>query len=330
MPGRKTERKRLTDRTLQSLKKANETYDVVVPNLLVRVSPKGRKTFVLYTRFPGSKNPARRSLGKYGAITLDQARQKARHWLELIDKGRDPADEVRALKIAQERKGANSFRKVCEDFFAEKLTKERKGAEVQREIEQNFLSAWNGRPITDIEPEDIAAIIKMKARTAPAQARNILVSIKRLLQWACDQHAYGIKFNPAAMLKPTALCGDKGFGKKPCWVSNRAKDDIDARMLRTLKAMARKRGDDPRKVKLEHWQNHDLRRVVRSGLSKLKVVDEVAEAVLAHSRKGIQGVYDKHDYFDEKKEALTLWAGRLRDIITPPPANVVKLDKARV
>ena len=100
-------------------------------------------------------------------------------------------------------------------------------------------------------------------------------------------------------------------------------------MLRTLKAMARKRGDDPRKVKLEHWQNHDLRRVVRSGLSKLKVVDEVAEAVLAHSRKGIQGVYDKHDYFDEKKEALTLWAGRLRDIVSPPPANVVKLGTAR-
>ena len=104
-----------------------------------------------------------------------------------------------------------------------------------------------------------------------------------------------------------------------------AKNDIDARMLLTLKAMSRRRGDDPRKVKLEHWQNHDLRRVVRSGLSKLKVVDEVAEAVLAHRRKGIQGVYDQHDYFDEKKEALTLWAGRLRDITAPPPSNLVKL-----
>ena len=52
-------------------------------------------------------------------------------------------------------------------------------------------------------------IIKMKARTAPAQARNIPVSIQPMFQWACDQHAYGIKFNPAAMLKPTALCGDK-------------------------------------------------------------------------------------------------------------------------
>jgi hypothetical protein len=110
-------------------------------------------------------------------------------------------------------------------------------------------------------------------------------------------------------------------------MAHRVKQDLDDRMLLTLKAMARKRGDHPRKVRLEHWQNHDLRRVVRSGLAKLKVVDEVAEAVLAHSRKGIQGVYDKHDYFDEKREALTLWAGRLRDIVSPPPANVVKMAR---
>ena len=105
MPGRKTERKRLTDRTLQSLKKANETYDVVVPNLLVRVSPKGRKTFVLYTRYPGSKNPARRSLGKYCAVPLDQARQKARRCrLKLINHPTGAADEIPALKMAQERR----------------------------------------------------------------------------------------------------------------------------------------------------------------------------------------------------------------------------------
>ena len=119
------------------------------------------------------------------------------------------------------------------------------------------------------------------------------------------------------------------FGRKAVWVTDRVKKDLDARMLRTLRAMARKRGDDPAKVTLEPWRNHDLRRVIRSGLSKLKIVDEVAEAVLAHRRQGIAAVYDRHDYFDEKREALTLWANRLREIVSPPPANVVKLDKAR-
>ena len=42
------------------------------------------------------------------------------------------------------------------------------------------------------------------------------------------------------------------YGRTPAWVSHKVKQDLDALMLRTLKAMARKRGDDPRKVKLEH------------------------------------------------------------------------------
>jgi hypothetical protein len=40
-------------------------------------------------------------------------------------------------------------------------------------------------------------------------------------------------------------------------------------------------------------------------------------------------VYDRHTYLDEKRQALDLWAKRLRDIITPPPANVVQLETAR-
>jgi hypothetical protein len=40
---------------------------------------------------------------------------------------------------------------------------------------------------------------------------------------------------------------------------------------------------------------------VRSGLSRLKISEEAREAVLAHARPGSIGVYDHHDYFDEKR-----------------------------
>ena len=101
-------------------------------------------------------------------------------------------------------------------------------------------------------------------------------------------------------------------------------------MLRTLRAMARRRGDDPAKVTLPAWTNHDIRRTVRSGLSRLKIAEEAREAVLAHARPGIKGVYDKHDYLDEKREALELWAARLRSIVSPTPANVVPLKTRAV
>lgn len=85
----------LTDRTLKALKpapagKRYERRDDLVTGLLVRVTETGKRTFMLQTRYPGSQQPTRRSLGEYGAISLDDARQKARNWLELIRKGIGP------------------------------------------------------------------------------------------------------------------------------------------------------------------------------------------------------------------------------------------------
>jgi integrase len=127
--------------------------------------------------------------------------------------------------------------------------------------------------------------------------------------------------------------GDGGYlfsrngGRKPAVMSSDIKAALDKRMLRTLRAMARQRGDDPAAVQLEPWVQHDLRRVVRSGLSRLKVTEEIREAVLAHKRAGIKGVYDRHDYVDEKRDALQKWGALLRSIVEPAPAetNVVQL-----
>jgi integrase len=116
-------------------------------------------------------------------------------------------------------------------------------------------------------------------------------------------------------------------GKKPVWIGDLVKKRLDRRMILTLRALARRRGEDPWAVDLPHWVNHDIRRTVRSNLSRLKVAEEVREAVLAHARPGIKGTYDLYDYLDEKREALELWAARLRSIVDPPPArsNVVPL-----
>ena len=66
------------------------------------------------------------------------------------------------------------------------------------------------------------------------------------------------------------------------------------------------------------WVIHDIRRTVRTRLASLRVPDMVAEMVIGHGRKGLQRVYDQHGYEAEMREALELWAGRLRVILTPP------------
>ena len=114
------------------------------------------------------------------------------------------------------------------------------------------------------------------------------------------------------------------FGEKPAWGA-KIKKRLDELMLEELRSLAEERGDDPGKIRVDRWTNHDLRRTLRSGLSALRVNSDVAEAVLAHVKPGIRGVYDRYDLFDEKRQALDLWAGRLRSIVEPARGNLVKL-----
>jgi integrase len=119
-------------------------------------------------------------------------------------------------------------------------------------------------------------------------------------------------------------------GASSVWMSSQLKARVDVRLRRTLRALARSRGDDlmGREI-LPAWKNHDIRRSVRTQLSRLKIPEEVREAVLAHVRPGIAKVYDLHDYADEKREALRLWAARLHGIIAPQSANVVSLRPSK-
>jgi|APTNR8051073442_1049403.scaffolds.fasta_scaffold02340_5 integrase len=70
---------------------------------------------------------------------------------------------------------------------------------------------------------------------------------------------------------------------------------------------------------------HDLRRTVRTGLSRLRIADHVAERVLGHVQGGVAAHYDHWAYADEKREALEAWARHVESLIRPAPANVVPL-----
>jgi integrase len=120
-------------------------------------------------------------------------------------------------------------------------------------------------------------------------------------------------------------------GEKPMSIANKVtKDRVDAEMLKVLREIAVERDEDPADVELAHWVNHDIRRSVRSKLSRIKGLDlETREAILAHVKPGMQGVYDQYEYFDEKREGLELWAVMLRQIVEPQRSNVITLRGAR-
>jgi integrase len=72
-------------------------------------------------------------------------------------------------------------------------------------------------------------------------------------------------------------------------------------------------------VPLAPWRIHDLRRAMASGMAKAGIQLPVVEKVLNHtsgSFGGVQGVYQRHDFSAEKREALEKWARHLRSLET--------------
>jgi len=66
---------------------------------------------------------------------------------------------------------------------------------------------------------------------------------------------------------------------------------------------------------VERFTPHDLRRTLRTRLAELGISDIVAERILGHKLQGVLGIYNRHSYDVEKRQALALWERRLREIL---------------
>jgi integrase len=406
-------------------------WDALVPGFGLRLTDKGKKTFVLVKRYGDAEQPSPRALGEYGAISLEGARAKARAWIALIKDGKDPTIEERRQREADEqaraRADASTFLAAFELFVTDHLATLRTGADVEQIMRRVLVPAWGPRPIASISRKDVSAIVyAVHDGGSKIAANRLLAYIQKFFGWAVNREL--VETSPAGFMKKPAqehkrqraldddelrafwrAAGKLGYpfgslyqvlaltglrlreaadarwseidlakrvwvvpaarmkgpdgkarphavpisddllailkelprskvaahdflfsttdGERPVSGFSKSKARLDRIMLIGWRALGRVKGEDRRGKAPEGFTVHDLRRVVRSGLSRLRIAEEVREAVLAHTRPGVKGVYDVYDYLDEKREALTLWAERLRSIVDPvtPPDNIVRL-----
>jgi integrase len=73
----------------------------------------------------------------------------------------------------------------------------------------------------------------------------------------------------------------------------------------------------------ERWTIHDLRRTARSLMSRAGVPADHAERAIGHVIGGIRGIYDRYEFYNEKKQALEALEGLLERILNPPDGEVV-------
>jgi integrase len=78
---------------------------------------------------------------------------------------------------------------------------------------------------------------------------------------------------------------------------------------------------------IDHFTIHDLRRTAKTKLQEMGVDEFISERCLNHAIRGVAGTYGRHDFFDERKTALQLWANYLESCETGKEWNVTPIKK---
>ena len=104
--------------------KAIELRDTVAPGFLCKVTPAGRKVFMLQYRTNAGER-RKPALGQYGELTVDQARTMAQEWLAEVRKGGDPCAAKNAARKAP------TMKEFCHTFL-EDYSKQRNRPSTQR------------------------------------------------------------------------------------------------------------------------------------------------------------------------------------------------------
>src|SRR5215471_1655647 len=124
-------RTRLTKSVIDALPtpEADTVYwDTALPGFGVKVTPKGRKVFIVLYRTGGTGSKLRKyTIGTYGRVSLHQARVAAQKVFAARLEGRDPAAEKRESK---RRIVADRVEDLLETFINQRLSQKRSGDEI--------------------------------------------------------------------------------------------------------------------------------------------------------------------------------------------------------
>src|SRR5690554_2646595 len=191
-----------------------ELRDTLVPGFLCKITPAGRKVFMLQYRTNAGER-RKPALGQYGELTVEQARSLAQEWLAQVRRGGDPAaDKAEARK-------APTVKELCAKFM-EDYSKQRNKPSTQKGyqsvIDRNIIPMIGRLKVRDVKRPDIAGMMKKMAHK-PADANRTFSVMRKMFNLA---EVWGYRpdgTNPCRHVpmfpagKATHLISDEEMGK---------------------------------------------------------------------------------------------------------------------
>jgi integrase len=191
-----------------------ELRDTLVPGFLCKITPAGRKVFMLQYRTNAGER-RKPALGQYGELTVEQARSLAQEWLAQVRRGGDPAADK------AEARTAPTVKELCAKFM-EDYSKQRNKPSTQKGyqsvIDRNIIPMIGRLKVRDVKRPDIAGMMKKMAHK-PADANRTFGVMRRMFNLA---EVWGYRSdgtNPCRHVpmypngKATHLISDEDMGK---------------------------------------------------------------------------------------------------------------------
>ncbi len=156
-----------------------ELRDTTVPGFLCKVTPTGRKVFMLQYRTNSGvrRKPA---LGQFGELTVEQARSLAQDWLAEVRRGGDPGhDKTEARK-------APTVKELCGRFMEDHSRVRNKPStqdSYQYQIDRYIVPAFGTKKAHEVTRHDITALMK-RMEKSPTQANRVLACVRKMFNLA--------------------------------------------------------------------------------------------------------------------------------------------------
>ena len=157
-------------------------WDSGCPGFGVKVTPKGRKVFIVLYRAGGAGSRLRKyTIGPYGRVTLHQARAAALKIFAARTEGRDPAAEK---QLARRRLVVDGVEDLVELFISEHVSKTRSAREISRLLRREVIPSWGRRSIHEIGKRQVIELVtEVSGRGTPSAANKLLKVVKAFFGW---------------------------------------------------------------------------------------------------------------------------------------------------
>ena len=184
---------RFTTANLSALKPIDRrfsVFDETLPAFGVRVEPSGRKTFQLWYRVGGRLRAA--TLGRFGVLTLDEARKKARQMIVDAGNGVDPLARRDAAKTAL------TVRQAMNRWLSEHVESRRKPTTLrlyQLAADGHILPKLGMLPVADLDTSRVAQLHR-KLKATPTLANRVVAVLSSFCSWCERKKLRTVHSNP--------------------------------------------------------------------------------------------------------------------------------------